>query len=154
MADFKYLTKEDICELHTDILEEVGGTPGIREEGGIDKLVEFVQNDWYYPTLEDKLTYIIYGLCTGHYFYDVNKRISIVAGRQFLIINKKHWLSMRFLDFFQAYAWHIAAGNIDKDLFSRIVGCYVHHREMDESLRLDLLHAMSKSPLYDENNEV
>ena len=67
-TEFKYLTKEEIFELHSQIIEEIGGTHGLREEGGIDQLTDFVENDWYYPTLEDKLTYIVFSLCTGHYF--------------------------------------------------------------------------------------
>lgn len=151
--EFVYLTKEDILEYHNDIINEIGGTYGTREEEGIDRLVDFIQNDLYYPTLVDKLTYLVFALCSGHYFNDGNKRISIVAAAHFLIKNKKLWAGARFFEYFHAYAWHIAAGNIDKDLFSRIVDCYVNNREMDESLKLELLHAMSKGQIYDEENE-
>lgn len=153
MADFQYLTKEDILELHNEIIDEIGGMYGIREEEGIDKVVDFIQNDWYYPKLEDKLTYLVFSLCTGHYFSDGNKRISIVAAAHFLIRNRKHWAGARFYEYFHAYAWHIAAGNIDKDLFLRIVRCYINYKEIDEGLKLELLHAMQGSSLYDEENE-
>ena len=153
-TEFKYLTKEEIFELHNQIIEEIGGTHGLREEGGIDQLTDFVENDWYYPTLEDKLTYIVFSLCTGHYFVDGNKRISIVAGAHFLIKNKKSWAAMRFYEYFHAYAWHIAAGNIDKDLFTRIVHCYINYKEMDESLKLEIANAISEGhQIYDEQNE-
>ena len=150
---FVYLTKEDLLEYHNDVINEIGGLYGIREEGNIDRLVDFIQNDLYYPTLVDKLTYLVFSLCSGHYFVDGNKRISIVAAAHFLIKNKKLWAGARFFEYFHAYAWHIAAGNIDKDLFSRIVDCYVHNKEMDESLKLELLHAMSQGQIYDEENE-
>ena len=55
-----------------------------------------------------------------------------------------------FFEYFHAYAWHIAAGNIDKDLFARIVDCYINNREMDESLKLEILHAISKGQICDE----
>lgn len=150
MAEFKYLTEQEIFELHSQIIEEIGGTHGTREEGGICQVVDFVQNDLYYPTLEDKLTYIVFSLCTGHYFFDGNKRISIVAGAHFLIKNKKSWAAMRFYEFFHAYAWHIAAGHIDKDLFTKIVHCYINYQEMDESLRLEIAHAMDQGELFHE----
>lgn len=61
---------------------------------------------------------------------------------------------MRFYEYFHAYAWHIAAGNIDKDLFMRIVHCYINYKEMDESLKLEIANAISGGhQIYDEQNE-
>ena len=37
-------------------------------------VMEFVQNDLYYPTFEDKLTFLVSRICTGHLFDDGNKR--------------------------------------------------------------------------------
>ena len=88
----------------------------IRDEGGLDKVLVFIQDDNYYPTFEDKLTYLVFGLCHGHYFADGNKRISLVAGAHFLIKNKYSWAGFHFLPDMEAYIWHVAAGNIDKDL--------------------------------------
>ena len=150
---FVYLTKEEILEYHQDIINEIGGTYGIREEASIEKLVYFIQNDLYYPTLVDKLTYLVFALCSGHYFMDGNKRISIVAAAHFLIKNKKLWAGARFFEYFHAYAWHIAAGNIGKELFSRIVECYINNKEMDEGLKLEILHAMSTGGTYNEAPE-
>lgn len=148
--EYVYLTKEDILEYHSEIINEIGGIHGTRDEQGIESAVEFIQNDVYYPTMVDKLTYLVFSLCSGHYFMDGNKRISIVAAAHFLIKNKKLWAGARFFEYFHAYAWHIAAGNIDKDLFSRIVDCYLNNREMDESLKLEVMHAMSQGKLFDE----
>ena len=150
---FVYLTKEEIFEYHNDIIDEIGGTHGIREEAGIEKLVDFIQNDLYYPTLVDKITYLVFALCSGHYFMDGNKRISIVAAAHFLVKNKKLWAGARFFEYFHAYAWHIAAGNIGKDLFYRIVECYINNKEMDEGLKLEILHAMSAGGTYNEASE-
>lgn len=36
-----------------------GGFEGVRDEGGIRATLDFVQNDLYYPTFADKLTYLI-----------------------------------------------------------------------------------------------
>ena len=36
-----------------------GGLQGVKEEGGIRKVLDFVQNDLYYPTFVEKLTYLI-----------------------------------------------------------------------------------------------
>lgn len=153
MESYNYLTKEDILSLHYEIIEEIGGTHGVREEEGLDKIVDFIHNDFYYPELEDKLTYLVFSLCTGHYFSDGNKRISIVAAAHFLIRNHKHWAGAKFYEYFHAYAWHIAAGNINKDLFLRIIHCYLNYKELDEDLKIEILHAMQKNDLYDEEHE-
>ena len=36
-----------------------GGFEGVRDEGGIRAALDFVQNDLYYPTFADKLTYLM-----------------------------------------------------------------------------------------------
>ena len=51
--EYVYLTKEDILEYHKEIINEIGGSHGVREEGGIERIVDFIQNDLYYPTLVD-----------------------------------------------------------------------------------------------------
>ena len=79
MGDFTYLTLKDILTYYRETIDQSGGGMfGIREQDGIEKILDFVQNDMYYPTLEDKLTYLVYAFCTGHYFADGNKRISLV----------------------------------------------------------------------------
>ena len=45
-----------------------GGFEGVRDEGGIRATLDFVQNDLYYPTFADKLTYLMYRFCSGHFF--------------------------------------------------------------------------------------
>lgn len=59
----------------------------VKDEGGICKVLDFVQNDLYYPTFNEKLTYLVYGLCTGHYVEDSNKRVALTIGVWFLVQN-------------------------------------------------------------------
>ena len=61
-----------------------GGFEGVRDEGGIRAALDFVQNDLYYPTFADKLTYLMYRFCSGHFFNDGNKRIALTLGTYFL----------------------------------------------------------------------
>lgn len=60
-----------------------GGFEGVRDEGGIRATLDFVQNDLYYPTFVDKLTYLMYRFCSGHFFNDGNKRIALTLGAYF-----------------------------------------------------------------------
>ncbi len=55
-----------------------GGFEGVRDEGGIRATLDFVQNDLYYPTFADKLTYLMYRFCSGHFFNDGNKKAGLL----------------------------------------------------------------------------
>lgn len=122
MEDFIYLNFEDVLGYYRETIEQSGGgMSGIREQAEIEKVLDFVQNDLYYPSLEDKLTYMVFAFCTGHYFADGNKRISLVIGAHFLIKNKRGWAGFHFLPYMEAYIWHVAAGNIDKELLAKII---------------------------------
>ena len=68
-----------------------GGFEGVRDEGGIRATLDFVQNDLYYPTFADKLTYLMYRFCSGHFFNDGNKRIALTLGAYFLHKNNYYW---------------------------------------------------------------
>ena len=63
-----------------------GGFEGVRDEGGIRATLDFVQNDLYYPTFAEKLTYLMYRFCSGHFFNDGNKRIALTLGAYSRII--------------------------------------------------------------------
>ena len=64
-----------------------GGFEGVRDEGGIRATLDFVQNDLYYPTFAEKLTYLMYRFCSGHFFNDGNKRIAAALFLYFLHVN-------------------------------------------------------------------
>ena len=63
MEDIVYLSKEDLLKYYRETIEQSGGGMAeVRDSEGIDKVLEFVKNDDYYPSFEDKLTYLVYGL--------------------------------------------------------------------------------------------
>lgn len=154
MDKIVYLTRENLLQYYRETIKQSGGgLAEIRDIGGIDKVLDFIRNDEYYPSFEEKLTYLVYGLCHGHYFGDGNKRISLVAGAHFLIRNHRGWAGFHFLPDMEAYIWHVAAGNIDKDLLGRIIHSVINHEDMDEKTKLDVIHAMERSPLYSDEDE-
>lgn len=153
MEDFEYLTFDDLLQAYNEMIDQSGGgCAEIRDKGGIEKVLAFVKDNDYYPTFEDKLTYIVYGLCHGHYFMDGNKRISLVAGAKFLVKNKRSWAAFHFLPKMEAYIWHVAAGNIDQDLLKKLIHSVIHGIDLDEETKLEVISAMKKSPLYHEND--
>lgn len=119
-----------------------GGLQGVKDEGGIRKVLDFVQNDSYYPTFVDKLTYLVFGLCTGHYFEDSNKRVALTIGVWFLVHNDYYWHAYSFMQCMEAIIYHVAAGRIDKDLLQRIIECYMANEDYSEDIKLEIIHAI------------
>ena len=76
-----YISFDEVIDVYQKTIENSdGGFAGIRDEGGILSVIEFIQNDMYYPTFVSKLTYLVFGFCSGHYFSDGNKRIALTLG--------------------------------------------------------------------------
>ena len=115
----------------------------MKDEGGIRKVLDFVQNDLYYPTFAEKLTYLVFGLCTGHYFEDSNKRVALTIGVWFLVHNGYYWHAYGFMQYMEAIIYHVAAGRIDKYLLQRIITCYMANEDYPESLKLEIIHAIN-----------
>jgi death-on-curing protein len=121
-----------------------GGMAGVRDEGGIRATLEFVQDDLYYPEIADKAAYLMYSLCRGHFFADCNKRISITLTLYFLVKNGYMYLAKNFMEEMEAIGYHVAAGHIDRDLLTEVMLCIVNDEDYSESIKLELIEAMSK----------
>lgn len=76
-----------------------------------------------------------------------------MIGAHFLIKNKHGWAGFHFLPLMEAYIWHVAAGNIEKELFGRIIHFVINGLDLDETTKIEVIHAMKKSPLYNEEEE-
>lgn len=122
-----------------------GGFEGIRDEGGIRATLEFVQNDSYYPTFVDKLTYLMYRFCSGHFFNDGNKRIALTLGTYFLHKNNYYWQACVCMRALESIIYHVAASNINQELLLRIIDSFMSNRDYDEELKIDIANAMSKN---------
>ncbi|MCD7736718.1 MAG: type II toxin-antitoxin system death-on-curing family toxin [Lachnospiraceae bacterium] len=86
------LSKEQILLLHTQLLEETGGSDGVRDDGLLDSALNapfhsFGNTD-VYPSIQQKAARLGYGLVKNHAFIDGNKRIGAHAMLVFLALNK------------------------------------------------------------------
>lgn len=86
------LSKKQILMLHSQLIEETGGTDGIRDEGLLDSALaapfqSFGDID-IYPSIQQKAARLGYGLVKNHAFVDGNKRIGAHAMLVFLVLNK------------------------------------------------------------------
>lgn len=86
-----YLTADDITYLHDTIIDETGGSLGIREHGLLNSIVEKPKSSFadqeLYPLLFDKAATIFEALCNYHVFIDGNKRTAAMAMYRCLSIN-------------------------------------------------------------------
>jgi death-on-curing protein len=149
MNEIRYITYNEALVVYQKTIEKSGGGfSGIRDKGGIESVLNFMQDDAYYPDFVSKLSYLVFRFCSGHFFNDGNKRIALTLGTYFLHKNGHFWAATQFMQRMEAIVYHIAASNIGDELLSRIITCVVECQDFDEKLKIDLIHAMGKGSLF------
>ena len=140
-----YLTLEQGVEVHRKTVEvSGGGTLGHLDLGKLGSVLDHMQNDDYYPTFEDKLTHLFFSACKFHCFLDGNKRIAITLCAQMLLLNGYLYCSGRFIREMENISYHVAAGNIDKNLLHEIISAVIKGDENEEDLKLKILNAIAE----------
>lgn len=139
-----YLTLDQVIETHAKTVEvSCGGTLGHLELGKLDSVLQNIQNDDYYPTFEKKLTHLFFSACKFHCFQDGNKRIAITLSAQMLLLNGYLYCASSFIREMENISYHVAAGNIDKDLLREVITAHLAEDSENEALKLKILHAIS-----------
>lgn len=148
MNEVQYPTYEDVLEAYSKtIYHSGGGFSGVRDEGNIKSVLDFVQNDVYYPSFVDKLSFLMSRFCTGHYFSDGNKRIALTLGAYFLYRNSYYWKASTLMKYAEAIIYHLAAGNIDTEFFTEWLRHFMDGTDMTEEMKLQLAKAINKGTL-------
>jgi len=138
-----YLTYEEVKEIYVRTMEKSGGGfSGILDEGGILLTLEMVQSNDYYPTFTDKLSYLVYGFCRGHYFLDGNKRIALTVGVYFLLKNGYYSAAQNLMKEIEAIIYHVASGRIERSLLEEVLVCILSDIDYSEELKIELAKAM------------
>ena len=87
----RYLTLAELIELHRRIIEQSGGTNGVRDLGLAESALAQPQMSFggteLYPTLAEKAAALCFSLVMNHPFVDGNKRIGHAAMETFLVMN-------------------------------------------------------------------
>ena len=150
MNPIQYISYEEALNVYEKTIEKSGGGfSGIRDQGGMESVLDFMQNDLYYPDFVSKLSYLVFRFCSGHFFNDGNKRIALTLGTYFLYKNGHYWAAAQFMQRMEAIIYHIAASNIGDELLLKIMACVVDCLDFDEELKIELIHAMEKTKLAD-----
>jgi death on curing protein len=89
-ARLRFLSSEQVVELHEAVLRETGGLSGSGHRGssyeGADAAVQAVKNSYYDTAEELAAAYAVY-IVQGHVFADGNKRTGVAAMLTFLQAN-------------------------------------------------------------------
>lgn len=87
----RYISRNEILDLHERMLEGYGGMPGVRDEGILDSCLAQPQTHVFdverFPTFADKAAAYCYFIARNHPFFDGNKRAALMAAQHFLWIN-------------------------------------------------------------------
>ena len=87
----KKLSKNQILMLHTQLIQQTGGSNGVRDynllESALEAPFQSFGGDELYPTIQAKAARLGYGLIKNHCMIDGNKRIGTHAMLVFLALN-------------------------------------------------------------------
>lgn len=84
----KYISLDEALEVHRLTIENSGGgLLGQLDIGKLDSVLSNIQNDKYYPTIQEKLTHLFFCTCQFHCFQDGNKRLALTLSTKLLLDN-------------------------------------------------------------------
>ena len=87
----KKLSKKQILMLHTQLIQQTGGSEGVRDYNLLDSALETPFQSFggeeLYPTIQAKAARLGYGLIKNHCMIDGNKRIGTHSMLVFLALN-------------------------------------------------------------------
>src|SRR5699024_7377298 len=139
---FLYFDVAHAISVHEWIIERSGGLAGTKNRGQLESPLEHIQNDLYYPELEDKLTHLVYSINKQHAFNDGNKRSSLVLSAYFLKLNGFDCVVKRFIHEMENIVVWVADNVIDKTLLHQIICSILYEDDYSESVKLALIEAV------------
>ena len=87
----RYLSLDEVLELHGRVISETGGATGLRDLGAIEAAVALpraaLEGQELYPSVEEKAVTLGFALIRNHPFIDGNKRVGHAAMETFLVLN-------------------------------------------------------------------
>lgn len=139
---FLYFDVNHAIEVHDWIISNSGGRPGILNIGNLESPLEHVQNDDYYPSIEEKLTFLVYSINKNHAFNDGNKRSSIALGAYLLKLNGYGYVVPDFISKMENIAVWVADNVVNRDLLHELLTSMIYEEDFSEELKLKLVSAI------------
>jgi death-on-curing protein len=119
----EFLEINDVLTIHQILLEQLGGMPGIRDEGLLESAVSQPKATFFgellHSTIHAQAAAYLYHLAKNHPFLDGNKRTAFGAMEAFLRLNG---YNLNFSDE-QAYqiVLQVAEGEISKEDLAQLL---------------------------------
>lgn len=141
---FCYPSLKRAVDIHDTIIEVSGGRSGVKDLGALESILTHIQNDIYYPNVEDKATHICFQVNKGHCFVDGNKRTSLALTLEFL--NKNSIFPTDFFEYMENIAISVAQNLVNKDLLREIILALIYDDlESKEWLKLEIFNILTES---------
>ena len=84
-----FLRKQEVIDIQDRLVEEFGGSKGLRDEGALESALAAVENRAFYENADLAIcaaTYV-YHLTQAHAFTDGNKRVAAAVSEVFIELN-------------------------------------------------------------------
>jgi death-on-curing protein len=135
----RYLTLEEVLELHRLALEQCGGLAGVRDLGGLDSALAQPQMAFggqeLYSSLGEKAAAPGFSLVCNHPFVDGNKRVGHAAMETFLVLNG--WELVAGVDEQEQVILRLAAGALKREEFTAWVQSHLQRRPAETAAAAD-----------------
>jgi len=116
----RYLTLNDVLEVHRKVMAQSGGAEGLMSLSALESALAQPQMTFggedLYPTLVDKAVALGYALIKNHPFLDGNKRTGHAAMEVFLVLNGHEILAT--VDEQESVVLQVAASEMDREEFT------------------------------------
>ena len=140
-----YPTYNDLVAKHDEVIRKSGGAIGVFNENLLQSFINFIQDNRYYPSFEEKLTHLVFSITKNHGFYDGNKRTAIIAGAFFLELNA---FDQFFIDIFIQNMENIvlltAQGLINKNQLQKIISDLIYNGKLSEEAQMIYVKLLGK----------
>jgi death-on-curing protein len=124
----RYLTLRETLALYHRIIDQSGGSRGIRDLGAIESALAQPQMTFggsdLYPTPAEKAAVLGFSLIMNHPFIDGNKRAGHAAMEIFLVLNGYEIEAS--VEEQERVILQVASGEIEREAFTRWLQTHIH----------------------------
>jgi len=143
-----YIETKYAIQLHDKIIEISWGLPGIKNVWLLDSVLAHMQNNDYYPSFEEKLTHLMYGVAMNHAFEDWNKRTALELSSYFIGLNYSHTLADGFIPAFENIVVHVVNHRISKELLLELITAYMQWEMDNEEILIKIYYAIQSDETF------
>jgi death-on-curing protein len=123
----RYLTLGQVLELYRRVMEQSGGSAGVRDLGALESAIAQPRatfgGEELYPTIIEKASALGFSLIQNHPFVDGNKRAGHAAMETFLVLNGFEIDAS--VDEQERIILQVASDELERDEFTAWLGAHI-----------------------------